>query len=139
MNTIREIWDNSEDQFAELPAVRWLEKKEIKERTYGELGNDITAIRKGLSAEGFTGAHIALIGTASISWIGSYLAITTGNNVAIPLDAGLPPEDLVALLQDADAEALFLMPKMAPLAAVFSAQCPKLKKIWLLQEERSRP
>ncbi|MBR6172022.1 MAG: AMP-binding protein [Eubacterium sp.] len=135
MRTVREIWDKAQTSFAELPAVRWLEKKEIKERSYGELGENVAAIRKGLSAEGFSGAHIALIGTASVSWIASYLGITTGENIAIPLDAGLPVEDLTALLQDADAEALFLMPKMAPLAAAFMAACPTLKKVWLLQEE----
>ena len=135
MNTIREIWDHAVRSYAKLPAVRWLEKKEIVEIRYQELGESISAIRKGLSAEGFQGAHICLIGTASVSWIGSYLALTTGQNVAIPLDAGLPAEDLVALLQDADAEALFLMPKMAPYAEAFKAQCPKLRKIWLLQEE----
>ena len=135
MNTIRELWDNSEKTYAELPAVRWLEKKEVKEISYKGLGESISAVRKGLKKEGFQGAHISLIGTASVSWIAAYLGITTGQNIAIPLDAGLPAEDLAALLVDADAEALFLAPKLAPYAELFTAQCPKLRKIWLLQEE----
>ena len=135
MNTIREIWDNSVNNFAELPAVKWLEKKDIKARSYKELNDDIIAIRKGLKAEGFDGVHISLIGTSSVSWIEAYLGITTGNNVAVPLDAGLPAEDLIALLLDSDAEALFLSPKAKALVEEIKNACPKIRKIWLLQEE----
>ena len=134
MNTIREIWDTACTAYAGLSAVRWLEKKEIKERSYSGLDEDIRAIRKGLTASGFTDAHIALIGTASVEWIGSYLGITTGANVAVPLDAGLPVEDLAELLRDADAQALFLAPKLGTYAQTFLKECPKLRMIWLLQE-----
>ena len=110
MGTIRELWDTALQNYAEVTAVKWLEKKEIRERSYKDLGADIALLRKGMQAEGFSGAHISLIGTSSVEWIGSYLGITTGQNVAVPLDAGLPTEDLIALLQDAEAQALFLSP-----------------------------
>lgn len=135
MNTIREIWEHALDSYPELTAVKWLEKKEIKERKYKELGNDIEAIRKGLRVHGFSGKHIALIGTASVHWIGAYLGITTGDNVAVPLDAGLPAEDLIGLLKDSDSEALFLTPKGKALAEIIKKECPMIRKIWLLQEE----
>ena len=76
-----------------------------------------------------------MIGTSSVSWIEAYLGITTGNNVAVPLDAGLPAEDLIALLLDSDAEALFLSPKAKALVEEIKNACPKIRKIWLLQEE----
>ena len=135
MNTIREIWDRSQNLYSELPAVRWLEKKEIKEKSYAELGEDIASVRKGLSAKGLAGVHIALIGTASVSWISSYLGITTGNNVAVPLDAGLPAEDLVNLLNDSDSEALFLSPKRKDILEGLKEKCPKIRYIWILTED----
>ncbi len=135
MKTIREIMDTAINSFTDLPAVRWLEKKDVKERSYGEMGRHVVSIRQGLAKEGFKGSHIALIGISSISWIEAYLGITTGDNVAVPLDAGLPAEDLLELLVRADAEALFLTPKALPLAAAVRANCPKIKKIWILQEE----
>ena len=136
MNTVREIWDFASKEYAELTAVKWLKKKEIIERSYAGLNDDVVKVRKALKREGFDGAHISLIGTASVEWISAYLGITTGNNVAIPLDAGLPAEDLIALLQDCDAEALFLIPKGKVMAEAVKAACPKIKKIWLLQEEK---
>lgn len=135
MNTIREIWESAYSKYSDLTAVQWLIKKNVQKISYGELNEDIIAIRKGLKAEGYAGTHISLIGTASKCWIGAYLGITTGNNVAVPLDAGLPVEDLIVQLNDSDAEALFLSPKLKAEAEAIKAECPKIRKIWLLQEE----
>ena len=135
MKTIGEIWSMAAERYAKLPAVRWLEKKDIKECSYEELDKGIRLIQRGLAAEGFEGAHIALIGTASLSWMEAYLAITTGNNVAVPLDAGLPAEELLELLNRADVEALFLSPKGLALLDLVQVNCPNVRKIWILQEE----
>ena len=135
MKSIRELWEESLKKYEGLPAVRWLNKKEICEKTYSELGNDIVSIRKGLNAEGFSEAHIALIGNSSACWISAYLGITTGQNTAVPLDAGLPAEDLTELLNRADAEALFLGEKQAVLASQVRKECPKIRRIWLLSDD----
>lgn len=134
---IRDLLEESEKNFSEIKAVKWLNKKEIQERSYRELMEDVVAIRKGLLAEGFQGKHIALIGTSSVEWMESYLGIITGKTVAVPLDAGLPCEDLIELINRSDSEALFLGPKNKGLLDEILAECPKLKKIWLLQEEEA--
>lgn len=134
---IRDIMENSVEKYAEMKAVRWLKKKEIQERSYKELMENIVAVRKALLAEGFQGKHIALIGVSSVEWIESYLGIITGDTVAVPLDAGLPGEDLIDLINRSDSEGLFLSPKHMPLLDAILASCPKLRKIWLLQEEES--
>lgn len=132
---IRDIVEDSAKKFADIEAVKWLKKKEILARSYRELLENVAAIRKGLLAEGFQGKHISLIGTSSVEWIESYLAIITGNTVAVPLDAGLPEEDLVDLINRSDSEGLFISPKSKALLDGILAQCPKLRKIWLLQED----
>lgn len=134
---IRDILEESEKNYSEISAVKWLKKKEIHERNYKELMNNVITLRKGLLAEGFTGKHISLIGTSSVEWIESYLSIITGNTVAVPLDAGLPVEDLIDLINRSDSEGLFLSPKNHALLDRILAECPKLKKIWLLQEEEA--
>ncbi len=132
---IRDILEDSAKKFADIKAVKWLKKKEILERSYSELMENLIAVRKGLQAEGFNGKHISLIGTSSVEWIESYLGIITGNTVAVPLDAGLPAEDLVDLVNRSDSEALFLSPKNKALLDDILAGCPKIKKVWMLQEE----
>lgn len=134
---IRDILEESKKKYAEIIAVKWLKKKEILERSYRELIENTEAVRKGLLVEGFQGKHIALIGTSSVEWIESYLGIITGNTVAVPLDAGLPGEDLIDLINRSDSEALFLSPKNQALLEGILTACPKLKKIWMLQEEET--
>ncbi len=134
---IRDILEESEKKYSEIPAVKWLKKKEIFERSYCGIMKNVAALRRGLLAEGFQGTHIALIGTSSVEWIESYLGIITGNTVAVPLDAGLPAEDLIDLLNRSDSEALFLSPKGIALLDAVIAGCPHIKKIWLLQEEET--
>lgn len=134
---ICDILEDSIKNFADISAVKWLKKKQIFERSYRELMENVAAVRKGLMAEGFQGKHISLIGVSSVEWIESYLGIITGHTVAVPLDAGLPAEDLIDLINRSDSEALFLSPKNKTLLEDILAQCPKLKKIWLLQEEEA--
>ena len=95
MKTIGELLNFALKSYADLPAMRWLEKKEIRERSYRELGEDISAVRNGLAEGGFHRDHIALIGTSSVEWVTAYFAAATGENAAVPLDAGLPAEDLL--------------------------------------------
>ena len=66
---IRNILEESVRKFDEVKAVKWLKKKEIMERSYGELMENVVSTRKGLLAEGFEGKHIALIGTSSVEWM----------------------------------------------------------------------
>lgn len=132
---IRDIIETSGKSYADIKAVKWLKKKEIFDRSYQELLENVKTVRKGLEAEGFQGKHIALIGTSSVEWMESYLGIITGRAVAVPLDAGLPAEDLVDLLDRSDAEGLFLSPKCQNLLTEILPRCLKLKKIWMLQEE----
>ncbi len=132
---VRDIIEESEKKYADIIAVKWLKKKEIFERSYQELMEHVVNLRKGLFAEGFQGKHIALIGSSSVAWIESYLAVMSGKTVAVPLDAGLPGEDLIELINRSDSEALFLDPKHKALLPGILAACPKLKKIWMLQEE----
>ncbi len=133
---IRDIMVESADRFSDLPAVRWKVKKEFQEISYQELMKRAVAVRRGIQAQGYAGKHISLIGISSVEWMESYLGIITGRAVAVPLDAGLPAEDLIDLLNRSDSQALFLSPKCLALLDVILAQCPGLKKVWLLQEEK---
>lgn len=132
---VRNILEESVQKFSEVKAVKWLNKKEISERSYCEIMENAASVRKGLLAEGFEGKHIALIGTSSVEWIESYLGIITGCTTAVPLDAALPCEDLVDLINRSDCAALFLSPKHRPYLEVFLENCPGLQKVWMLQEE----
>ena len=130
---IGELLEKSVRDHADVTAVQWLQKREVLGETYEELWEHVTRIRRGLQQKKAAGKHIALIGSSSPQWIESYLAVITGGCVAVPLDAGLPSEDLIELLKRSDSEALFLSEKHKALIDEILCSCPKLKQIWMLQ------
>ena len=97
---IRDILEESVQKFGEVKAVKWLNRKEVLERSYSEILRNVISTRKGLLAEDFAGKHIALIGTSSVEWIESYLGIITGCITAVPLDAALPCESVPCKLSE---------------------------------------
>ena len=134
---IRDILEASVQKFGEVKAVKWLNRKEVLERSYSEMMKNVISTRKGLLAEGFEGKHIALIGTSSIEWIESYLGIITGCATAVPLDAALPCEELIDLINRSDSEALFLSPKHRPYLEAFLANFRKYgcsRKRWRMYQ-----
>ena len=131
---VRDIIDKSGKDYENLTAIKWLKKKEIQEKTYGDLVADVIRIREGLSAEGFLKSHIALIGSNCVEWMEAFLGVVTGSTVAVPLDAGMPKEELTDLINRSDSQGLFLGAKQKALLPEFLEKCPNLKKIWILQE-----
>jgi len=134
-NLIIDIMENSEKNYSSLNAVEWLEKKNIVSRTYEDLFANVRMLRKGLKKEGFSKKNVAIIGESSVEWIESYLSLITGENAAVPLDALLPVEDVAALIDRSDSEALFISPKLKDAALYYAANCKKLKKVYILTEE----
>ena len=137
MRIIPEIINSSVQKFADIPAVRWIEKKDLVERTYTELNVSRNKVWHALAERGFIGKHIALIGTSSYTWISSYIGIVSGKCTAVPLDAGLPADELVDLINRSDSEALFLSPKLQSLIDPVQDSCPKIRLIILLDENES--
>ena len=135
MKNIRTIWDEAVSNYSSLTALKWLEKKEIHEKTYAEIDRIAKNVRTTLEELGYAGEHIALIGTSSPEWIESYLGIVTGVNVAVPLDAALPDEELTDLLNRSDSTALFLSPSKASLKDKVLENCPAVRNIFMLTPE----
>ncbi len=133
--TIHTLWNRSVQDYADLPAVRWLVKKDIKEVSYKQADEIISGLRKGAAALGFEHRHIALVGTNSVEWIEAYMSVVTSTNTAVPLDSALPAHDLIDLIDRSDSEGVFIDPKFATLAGEIKDKCKKVKKIWTLSDE----
>ena len=133
--TIHTLWNRSVQDYADLPAVRWLVKKDIKEVSYKQADEIISGLRKGAAALGFEHRHIALVGTNSVEWIEAYMSVVTSTNTAVPLDSALPAHDLIDLIDRSDSEGVFIDPKFATLAGEIKDKKKKVKKIWTLSDE----
>ena len=135
---IVEFLETTAAAYPDSPAVRWfVKKKEIAEKTYGDLNSDRRKVTNALLGRGYSGQQIALIGTSAYEWIASYLGIISAKMTAVPLDPMLPPAELCDLLNRSDSHAVFVSPKLAPYLEIFQANCPAVNLYILLGADPS--
>ena len=75
-------------------------------KTYSEFGKEIKEFSTALLDLKLEGKRIVLVGDNSYKWCVSYLAITTGNMVVVPLDKALPENEMEGLIKRSEAEAV---------------------------------
>ena len=81
-------------------------KRKLHDVTYGEFLAKIKAIAAGLTAQGYAGKRIAIIGETSVEWVSTYLAVLVTGGVAIPMDKELEIEVIEGFLDSVEAEAI---------------------------------
>jgi long-chain acyl-CoA synthetase len=124
-------------KYPDAAAVRWFVKKNIVEKTYGQLDSDRRKVTNALLGRGFEGQQLSLIGTSAYEWITCYLGIIGGKMTAVPLDPMLPQAELCDLVNRSDSQAVFVAPKLASYIGVLRENCPAVKLFILLDEKPS--
>ncbi len=89
-------------------------KVEYESVTYEQFGQDITALATALIQRGYGGKRLAIIGKNSYPWITGYFAGLTGGLVVVPLDKGLPLEEIESCLIRSRADVLLFDPEHLP-------------------------
>ena len=128
----RELVETSTTKYAKNIAYKYKEKpsdQKIIEKTYEQVGKDVKALSTALLNLGLEEKKIALIGKNRYEWCISYLAITTGNMVVVPLDRALPDNEFENLLIRSEAEVLICDEKFIETAKKVKKENNKLKYI----------
>lgn len=114
---IREVVDDAIQKYPNSNAFTIKQKKgkEINYRyvTYKELGEEINALGTALISLGLKNKRIAVIGKNRYEWALGYLAAVNGTGIVIPLDKGLPEEEIILSLQRSKADAIIFEENMA--------------------------
>ena len=107
----RELLEMVERKYAENVAYKY--KKDITakepeyiEKTYRQFVKDIKALSTGLLNLGLENKRVVVIGNNRYEWCTTYMAVTTGNMVIVPLDKALPEGEMKNLIQRSEAEAV---------------------------------
>ena len=82
-------------------------KGEPVTHTDREMKDRIDAVGTALLSRGLKGKHIAIIAENSYDWLVVFFAVCCGVGVAVPIDKQLKDEEISALMDKADCEALF--------------------------------
>lgn len=80
--------------------------------SFDDFGQDIDALGTALLAKGLKGARIAVVGENSYKWVVSYLSVTNGTGVVVPLDKELPTNEMEGLIERAEVRAIFTSAKL---------------------------
>ena len=105
----REMVEYSVKNFADKVAYKYKKDGNLKniqyvEKTYKQVGEDIKAFSTELLDKGLKEKKIVLIGNNRYEWCVSYLAITCGGMVVVPMDKALPENEIETLVTKSEAE-----------------------------------
>ena len=105
----REMIEYSVKNYANNVAYKYkkdgnLKNVEYVEKTYEQAGKDIKAFSTELLNKGLENKKIVLIGNNRYEWCISYLAVTSGNMIIVPLDKALPDNEIENLVTRSEAE-----------------------------------
>ncbi len=103
----KDLIDQSAKLFSARPAYKLKNKDGIYyEVSYGNFYHSIHYLGNSLINDGYNRTHIALVGANSYNWSVTYLAVTCSNNVVVPIDKELTPDNMMDVIKDSDASVL---------------------------------
>lgn len=126
-NTIREMLAMAVNEVGDKAAFKWLDKKEIKSATYKEFKDTTFSLGTALNAIGVSKSHVATTGENSYKWACTYLTMLQSEGVFVPVDKELPIDDMINVLNQSDAEAVFYASKFEKIFHEREAELPKIK------------
>lgn len=111
----RDLLNKSAEKYADSDAFIIKHKKGRKEASYEQISfnrfrDDVIALGQGLLDEFGIGKRYAIIGKNRYEWLLSYFAVLGGLGICIPLDKGLPYEELESSLARSYADVLIYDP-----------------------------
>lgn len=117
VQNFRELIEQTVQKYANNIAYQYKvkdgEESNIIKITYQQFENNIKALSTALLNLNLQGKRIAVIGNNRYEWCVSYLALTTGDMIIVPLDKALPEKEIESLLIRSGAEAIIFEEKYA--------------------------
>jgi len=108
--TLRELVDNGREK-GEFVTAFYRGRHNDEPITFGDCSRIVERLGTYLLSLGLHSDHIAIIGENSTEWVLSFLAVTNSGNTAVPIDRGLPNEDLAELVLHSDCRAILYSEK----------------------------
>ena len=108
-NNLKEMIEYSAEKYENNVAFMVKNKQKndtIEKITYKEFKKDIDSLGTKLINLGLKGKRVAIIANNCYEWAVSYLAVINGVGIIIPLDKGLPVEEIILSLERSKADAI---------------------------------
>lgn len=94
--------------YGDRDVYRYIVGDVVISKTYKQFEHDVNAVASWMLKQGWSGKHIAILGSSSYSWAVTFLAICNSANIAVPIDKMLPKTEILNLLVMGDIDVIFL-------------------------------
>ncbi|NLL67776.1 MAG: AMP-binding protein [Clostridiaceae bacterium] len=139
INDLRDMVQQSVKIYGDLDA--FLVKDKLTGNTHNvsfkQFQSEIECLGTALCNLGLKNEAIAIISENRYEWCVSYLAVTNGTGVIVPLDKELPDSEMCSLLERSDASAVFCSTDYLDVLVRKKPGLPHLKKIICFDLEKS--
>jgi long-chain acyl-CoA synthetase len=109
--TLQQAWKDFTVQFAELPALGFVDEEPV---SYASLGDRIRSISAYLRGKGIAaGDRVALLSENRPEWAMAYFAINNIGAIIVPILPDFPASDVGNILEHSGSRAIFVSPKLA--------------------------
>lgn len=94
------------EKFGDKALYEYLENGERKTVSYRGFADMVELFTTALSAHGLAGKRVVMIGETHPAYLATYIATIVTNGVIIPMDKELAPEQILAFIKHAEADAV---------------------------------
>ena len=110
---LKDMLNKTVEKFGRRPAYvfKTEEAGKLKEITYNEFKSDIDGLGTALINLGLKDKRVAVLGNNRYEWAVSYLAVTNGTGIVVPLDKALPNNEIESLIMRSEVEAIIYTSK----------------------------
>lgn len=126
VTTIKELMERSVALYPDRPAFLDYVDGEMKETTYSAVYSEMVAFATYLRSKLPEGAKIAVTGKNCYHWSLTYLAVTSGVGIIVPIDKDLRGEEIAGLIADSEASAVVYSSEQEEKIAEVDGACLKL-------------
>ena len=105
---LKDMLNQTGEVYGDRPAYifKTEEKGKFRTITHKEFRENINALGTTLIQMGLKDKRIAIISKNKYEWVLTYLATMNGTGITVPLDKGLPEEEIESLLQRSYADCI---------------------------------
>jgi len=136
--TIPEMFFTAVSKYSDSWVMAYSEADKWSKITYQKLAERVLDSAKGLAKLGVEkGQRIGILSENRVEWGMAYLAILQAGGVVVPIDSLIKPQEIANLINQADAQILFVSAKHLPKIKEVSGLANRFKLTILLDEEGS--
>ena len=121
--TIRELEESACARFSDRVAFIKYVGDELCEITFSRCYEEVKALATYLRRLVPAGSRVAVCGKNSYEWAISYLAVTCGVGVVVPIDKDLRGEEIASLLADSESSVLLCAPEILSKLGEYDGPC----------------